>query len=190
MTNTKATATTADEIWAKLDALDAKQDPAQDPKGLELVAAIHTAKAAGDPRPGKPMEPPAPAPAPAPAAPAPSKGRQLAARELAGITSGQHRLERNRPAKGKQRELAVPVTTQGRLGEQLGELTAGRSRRYTQDLEGWCRASLADPAQRGVLVLWDGVNYRMQLSPNVSRATVLELREADRRGWLDSLTSS
>jgi len=103
-------------------------------------------------------------------------------RALAGITSGAPRRELNRPKYGKQASLPVPVDTQGRL-DASAELVAGRSRRYAQDLEGWCRAALADHAGRGVLVIWDGMAYTITLDPAVQPRTITEVHRRDLAAW-------
>lgn len=189
MTSTNKTKDTVADVFASLDAmsLDAIQPrnlaaALADAQGQALAGQILADKAAGAPRPGKPMEAPAKPAKPAQAA----KGRALAAAALAGITSGAKRHEANRPGKGKARQLEVPITSQGRLRDVLGELVAGRSRRYVQDVEGWCRASLADGAQRGVLVVWDGLDYSIKLHPQVPPRQLVEVQRAGLAAWLDS----
>lgn len=182
MTNTNKTKDPVADVFASLDAMAQGPDLAAalgDPEGQALAGRILEDKAAGAPRPGKPME--------APAKPAkPAQGKQLAAAALASITSGKARVELHRPGKGKARQLEVPITSQGRLRDVLGELVAGRSRRYAQDVEGWCRASLADGAQRGVLVVWDGLHYSIKLHPQVPPRQLVEVQRAGLDAWLDS----
>jgi hypothetical protein len=158
MTSTKNTKDPIADVFASLDAMAEREDQATpqglgDPQGKELVAKIHQRKAA-----------------------------QLAREALAGITSGRPRRELHRPKYGEQTQVAVPVNSQGRL-DVTAELVAGRSRRYAQDLEGWCRAALADHAGRGVLVVWDGMAYTITLDPLVQPRTVTEVHRRDLAAW-------
>jgi hypothetical protein len=176
MTSTKNAKTTAADVFASLDAMPTPAAPAAqapqpsqsledaqasaalaaalaDPQGQALVVKIHK-----------------------------RKGEQLAREALAGITSGRPRRELHRPKYGQQAELALPVNSQGRL-DVTSELVAGRSRRYAQDLEGWGRAALADHAQRGVLVIWDGMAYTITLDPAVQPRTVVEVHRRDVLAW-------
>lgn len=102
--------------------------------------------------------------------------------ELAREAVAQHQL--HRPAYGEQHSVAVPITQRGTLDTTLHELVAGRSRRYSQDLEGWCRAALADPGQRGVLVVWDGMLYTITLAWTVPPRTITEVHRRDLPAWL------
>lgn len=180
MTSTDKTRDAVADVFASLDAMGDQggvhaEGPAKPMTIEQYDASVRT----------DPGQHPAPMAAPGLAAPAASAAAGRLAREaLAGITNGAPRVERHRPARGKQRQLAVPVNSVGRLAEALGELTAGRSRRYAQDVEGWARAAVADHAGRGVLVVWDGANYTMKLSQYVPRNTVLECRQSDVRSWI------
>jgi hypothetical protein len=184
MTSTNKTTTTADELWAKLDAMDITDEHKADAATAGYLPTPSEPAWVAEGRAQAQLRADALA-VPVPRQQGKGKGKALAAAALAGITSGHQRRELHRPGKGKARELTVPITSQGRLDTILGELTAGRSRRYAQDLEGWCRASLADGAQRGVLVVWDGLDYSIKLHQLVAPRQVVEVQRDGLRAWLD-----
>lgn len=111
-----------------------------------------------------------------------SRPRKVAKLDLSGITSGGPRVEMRRPRYGQQVTTPLLMTSQGTL-DALALAVDGRSRRYRQDLEGWARAAMADHAQRGVLVVWDGMFYTITLDPLVPPRTVVETHRRDLAAW-------
>lgn len=189
MTNTKAAAKTTEAPAVQAAILDAALG---DPVGQQLAADILADKAAGAQRPARPMAQPELPPAAdqgqaQAAARKPETPRELSRAALAGVTSGAKRRELHRPKYGQQTRHEVPINQGGRLADTITELVAGRSRRYAQDLEGWCRAALADGAQRGVLVIWDGMFYSIGLDAQVEPRTVLEVHRRDVASWRASV---
>lgn len=175
MTKKTSTKDPVADVFAALDAAqaapaaDAVAKGLGDAKGRALADAILADKAAGAPRPARPMGPPAELPADA-------KGRKpRTAAELA-----REAIALRGPGHARHQ---LPLTAQGRLDGDLAELVGGRSRRYAQDLEAWARASLADVNRRGVLVVWDGPWHSIKLDGSVPAGEVQEVTRQDLAGW-------